>query len=62
MLITWEGNLVCPWHGELASTQNYEPGPALCGCEFRAWPGGLLVAVRADQVVPDLQTSGENAG
>ena len=61
VLITWEGNVLCPWHGELTPTQGYEAGAAACGCDFQQLPGGLLVAVRDSLALPVLQTDGENA-
>jgi hypothetical protein len=58
VMLTWEGRVVCPWHGELASDVVYAPGPAPCGCIFEQGWGGVLLAVRA--LV--LQMGGENAG
>jgi hypothetical protein len=65
-LIDWDGIVRCPWHGHLAPTQEYKPGPALCGCEFVRAPGGVLRAIRQPETtVPaglELQTDARNAG
>ena len=46
VLVDWRGVVVCPWHGELPTEQEYVAGLALCGCEFQPLLGGKLRAVQ----------------
>lgn len=46
VMIEWTGRVMCPFHGVLSAAQEFEAGPAECGCQFVATPARHLWAVR----------------
>ena len=52
--IDLDGRVVCPAHGRLGPSAEYEAGRAKCGCIFRAVGKTMMLRRQAASFMPDV--------